>query len=57
VFTISNGINFLTFISIMSLQKAKPLVEGTNRVSRFSDTPGDAYFDGLFQIDKREEHR
>jgi hypothetical protein len=47
----------MTFISIVSLQKARPLVEGTNTVSRFSDTPEDACFDGLFPIDKREEHR
>jgi hypothetical protein len=38
----------------VSLQEAKPLVEGTNGLSRFSDTPGDASFDDLF--DKRGDH-
>ncbi|XP_071682892.1 MAP3K epsilon protein kinase 1 isoform X4 [Lolium perenne] len=35
-------------------KEAKPLVEGTNGLSRFSDTPGDASFDDLF--DKRGDH-
>ncbi|CAM0902180.1 unnamed protein product [Alopecurus aequalis] len=36
-------------------KEAKPLVEGTNGLSRFSDTPGDASFDDLFP-DKRGDH-
>lgn len=36
-------------------KEAKPLVEGNNGLSRFSDTPGDASFDDLF-LDKRGDH-
>jgi hypothetical protein len=46
----------MAFIYIVSLQEAKPLVEGTNGLSRFSDTPGDASFDDLFPVDKRGDH-